>query len=136
MNTLFIVLFFHSALRIQGFHVQNSRFLRNILQRNLIKLHADRFDEFSSGVRLDARETTRLEFKTNFECTWPVILTNVYDWNYEKWTENLLERFGNQNIVFDIRQSNDGTVDSYEASLNDYINSLMIESTHEVKYSY
>jgi hypothetical protein len=82
-------------------------------------------------VRVDARTLTKTEFQANFELSRPVVLSNVFDIDHESWTENLLERLGEKEIQFDIRKSVDSSVDTYEATLTDYISSILEESTHE-----
>ena len=85
----------------------------------------------SFGIRIDARTLSKKEFQGCFECSWPVVLTNVFDVDNEWWTEQLLSRLGDRDVNFDIRQSEDGNVETFEAPLSDFIGSLLDESSHE-----
>eukprot|EP01041_Mallomonas_annulata_P011625 gene11625-24347_t len=85
----------------------------------------------SLGLRVDAKLLSKIEFQANFECSWPVVITNVFDVDNELWTEQLLERFGERDVQFDIRRSSDGFVETFEATLRDFIGSILDDSTHD-----
>jgi len=88
-------------------------------------------DSISDSLRIDANKITMTEFQANFETRWPVVLTNIFNIDNEASVENLVERLANRDVQFDIRRSSDGLVETFEASLADFLTSLNEESTHE-----
>jgi hypothetical protein len=83
------------------------------------------------GVRIDARTMTKVQFQTYFDGKWPVILTNVFDVKNDGWTKELLSSLGEEEIEYDVRHSSDGFIESYQATLNEFVSSLSENSDHE-----
>jgi hypothetical protein len=83
------------------------------------------------GLRIDARTLSKEQFQQYFDGKWPVILTNVFDVINEKWTNELLSSLGEKDIEYDVRHSSSGDIDSYEATLNEFVSSLSDNSDHE-----
>ena len=104
-----------------------STIIRNLRNHHAIKS----LDTFPNGQRVDARFITKTEFEAIFECSWPVVLTNVFDLDNEIWTEQLLERLGDKDVHFDIRRNADGEVGTFEATLRDFIGSVIDDSNHD-----
>lgn len=126
--------FFKCVLLIFGSSVTKSWKTVQMEFRNVVRSYSTTDSRVGTTsceniLRIDSRNTSRTEFQANFECKNPVILRNVFDIDNELWTEQLLERNGEKDVVFDIR-NNDGSVESYEASLSDFIGSILDESDH------
>ena len=83
------------------------------------------------GQRIDARSLTKETFQKYFDGKYPVILTNIFDVENEEWTKELLGALGDKEIEYDVRCSSDGSIESYEATLNDFVSSLSDNSDHD-----
>jgi len=86
---------------------------------------------FGLGLKIDSSYITKTEFDSNFATNSPVILTNVFDFNNELWTEELINLLGDYEINFDIRKSYDAEVESFQGTLRDYVAALLDESNHD-----
>ena len=83
------------------------------------------------GLRIDARTLTLADFQRYFDGKRPVILTNVFDIRSDDWTNDVMKSLGDNEIEYDVRNSLDGSIESYQAKLADFISSLGDNSDHE-----
>ena len=100
-----------------------------------------RFESFSSiegpvssypfGLRIDARTLTKEDFQKCFDGKYPVILTNVFKVDNEAWTNEMMKSVGADEVEYDVRHSSDGSIESYQATLYDFLSSLSDNSDHD-----
>jgi hypothetical protein len=100
-----------------------------------------RFESFSSiespvssypfGLRIDARTLTKEDFQKCFDGKYPVILTNVFKVDNEAWTNEMMKSVGADEVEYDVRHSSDGSIESYQATLNEFLSSLSDNSDHD-----
>ena len=85
----------------------------------------------SFGLRIDARSLTKENFQKFYDGKQPIILTNVFDIKNELWTNELLTSLGAGDIEYDVRHTSDGFIESYEATLSEFVASLSENSDHD-----
>lgn len=109
--------------------------IKQLPQQSPLKLNSLSIQSVSSsssfGLRIDARLLTREKFQNLYDGKYPIILTNVFDIKNELWTNELLSSLGEGNIEYDVRHSSDGFIESYQATLNEFISSLSDNSDHD-----
>lgn len=82
------------------------------------------------GIRLDARKITKEDFN-KYDGKVPVLITHAFDCDHEWITGEIINRFKDNLIEYDVRQSADCLISSYEANFMDFIASLPDNSVHE-----
>ena len=83
------------------------------------------------GLRIDARTLSKDDFQKYFDGKYPVILTNVFKIDREAWTNEMMKSLGDDEIEYDVRHSADGSIESYQATLNEFLSSLSDNSDHD-----
>ena len=82
------------------------------------------------GIRLDARKLTKEDFD-KYDGKTPIIITHAFDCDHEWITGEIINRFKDIDIEYDVRQSPEGTISSYEANFMEFIATLPDNSDHE-----
>ena len=104
-------------------------------QTNPLRDNSASFDTESRtspfGLRIDARLLTKENFQKFYDGKQPIILTNVFEIKNDLWTHELLTTLGEGVIEYDVRHSSDGYIESYEATLNEFVASLSENSDHD-----
>jgi hypothetical protein len=83
------------------------------------------------GLRVDARTLTKENYQKYFDGKHPVILRNYFKVDNDKWTEEMMTTLGDGDIEYDVRHSSDGLIESYEATFNEFLDSLPENSDHD-----
>jgi hypothetical protein len=58
-------------------------------------------------------------------------LKNYFKVDNDKWTEEMMITLGDGEIEYDVRHSSDGLIESYEATFNEFLDSLPENSDHD-----
>ena len=99
---------------------------------SLLHLYASCTSEIARfGCRIDARTLTKQQFQALYDGSWPVVLTNVFPVDNEEWCKDLVETCGSLNIDYDVRHSASGDIESYQATLSEFLGAIEEQSDHE-----
>ena len=83
------------------------------------------------GTKIDARTLTKQQFQELYDGCWPVVLTNVFPLDNEAWCKDLVEICGSTNIDYDVRHSASGDIESYQATLSEFLGAIEQQSDHD-----
>ena len=83
------------------------------------------------GSKIDARTLTKQEFQSLYDGSWPVILTNVFPLDNDEWCKQLVDVCGSTTIDYDARHSASGDIESYQATLSEFLGALEQQSDHD-----
>ena len=101
------------------------------LSSSVLEKYGHDKDEFLSIPRIDSRTCTKDEFRSLYNGSHPVILTNMFDFDNEWYTEELLAMIGEEKVQFDVKVDEEiGDTEVWESQFHDFVG-IMIGSRHE-----
>jgi hypothetical protein len=81
------------------------------------------------GVKIARDELQTGDEKPLYE-NYPVVIKNAFHMNNEAWANDLVDELGELDIEYDVRDSESGEIESYEASFVEFLESLPESSDH------
>lgn len=86
------------------------------------------------GIRIHANQMNKNTFQKYYDGKIPVVIKDLFNFNHDTWLNQIFHILNNRTIEYDVRQYNlhdkEAIVSSYEASFNEYIDSLYENSDH------
>lgn len=75
-------------------------------------------------------EVASKQFNEFFDHKTPSIVSNIFSWDRDLWTDQILKAAGNNLIEYDARDSETGSLNTFETTLSDFISIVEDNSDH------